>query len=90
MSEDNRKRFKYLSHLPLHSEFKIVELDLHSKLSETTLKIFEREIEDRKHMRLKKELKDKRMADRAAAAAAESSYESRFYTVASNINEVKN
>ena len=28
------------------------------------------------------------LADRAAAAAAESSYESRFYSVASNFNEV--
>lgn len=29
MTEENRRqRFKYLAHLPLHSEFKIVELDL--------------------------------------------------------------
>ncbi len=91
MSEDNRKRFKYLSHLPLHTEFKIVELDLTQQLSETTLFLFAREIDDRKQMRLRKEMRDKRMADRAAAATAtaESNFEnSRFYGVAMQSNEV--
>ena len=90
MSEDNRKRFKYLSHLPLHTEFKIIELDLTPQLSDHTLSLFAREIDDRKQMRLRKEMRDKRMADRAAAAAtAESNFEnSRFYGVAMQSNEV--
>ncbi len=41
MSEDNCKRYKYLSHLPLQ-----VELDLTNQLSEQTLSLFVREIDD--------------------------------------------
>ncbi len=90
MSEENRKRFKYLSHLPLHSEFKIVELDLNEPiLSEETLNMFAKEIDDRKHMRLRKEIRDKRISDRAAAAAS-SRIESQYYHVASGMNEQPN
>jgi hypothetical protein len=88
MSEDNRKRFKYLSHLPLHTEFKIVELDLTPQLSDHTLGLFAREIDDRKQMRLKKEMRDKRMADRAAATAESNFENSRFYGIAMQNNEV--
>jgi hypothetical protein len=56
MNEDLRKRFKYLSHLPLHSDFKIVELDLVEPiLSSQTLSLFEKEIESKRFNRSKKE-----------------------------------
>lgn len=71
MSEDNRKRYKYLSHLPLHSEFKVVELDLKEPtLSKRTLEQFKDEIEERKQMRARKEIREKRMADKIAASQA--------------------
>lgn len=66
MSEDNRKRFRYLSHLPLNSEFKIVEVELTDNLiSRDTLIIFEDEILERKRLRERKLLKEKRLADRS-------------------------
>ena len=41
-------------------------------------------------MRLKKEMRDKRMADREAAATAESNFEnSRFYGIAMQSNELQ-
>ena len=41
-------------------------------------------------MRLKKEMRDKRMADQAAAATAESNFENnRFYGIAMQSNEVQ-
>lgn len=76
MSEENRKRYKYLSHLPLHSEFKVVELDLKEPyLSQKTLDAFRHEIGERRQMRARKEIREKRMADKmAAATAVETSY----------------
>lgn len=71
MSEDNRKRFKYLSHLPLHSEFKVVELELiEPELSENTRALFAQEMDERRQMRQRKEQRDKRLSDRAAAASS--------------------
>ncbi len=68
MTEENRKKYRYLSHLPLHSEFKIVELDLRDPyLSKKTLDLFSEEIEERKRWRERKETRDKRNADRIAA-----------------------
>jgi hypothetical protein len=68
MTEENRKKYRYLSHLPLHSEFKIVELDLREPyLSKRTLDLFSEEIEERKRWRERKEIRDKRNADRIAA-----------------------
>lgn len=76
MSEENRKRYKYLAHLPLHSEFKVVELDLKEPfLSQKTLDAFRHEIGERRQMRARKEIREKRMADKmAAATAVETSY----------------
>ena len=76
--------------MPQHTEFKIVELDLTNKLSEQTLSLFAREIDDPKKMRLKKEMRYRRMADRAAAATAKLNFEnSRFYGIAMQSNEVQ-
>lgn len=77
MSEDNRRhRYKYLAHLPLHSEFKIVELDLESAsssriLSDKTLEAFREEFDDRRRSRERKMAREKRECDRLAAQAAE-------------------
>lgn len=66
MSEDNRKRFRYLSHLPLHSEFRIVEVELNEEhVSIETQKLFEEEIHEKKRAREKKLMKEKRMAERS-------------------------
>lgn len=65
MSEENRKRFRYLSHLPLHSEFKIVEIVLREPfVNKDTLLVFEDEIMEKKRLRKQKLLREKRMADR--------------------------
>ena len=65
MTEENRRRFKYLSHLPLHSEFKIVELDLKEPfVSKKTIELFREEIEEKKRLRARKQLREKRFADR--------------------------
>ncbi len=49
MDEENRRKFRYLSHLPLHTEFKLVELELKEPvLSQGTLTIFAQEIDERK------------------------------------------
>ena len=65
MSEENRKRFKYLSHLPLNSEFKVVEVELTEKyVSKKTLNVFEEEVLERKRLRDLKLLKEKRLADK--------------------------
>ncbi|XP_039265012.2 E3 ubiquitin-protein ligase RNF10-like [Styela clava] len=56
MTEELRKRHKYLSHLPLSCEYRIVELDLHSPIiSEETLQEFEGQIKQRKVNRQRKE-----------------------------------
>jgi len=87
MTEENRKRFKYLSHLPLHSEFKIVELDLKEPfISQTTLDLYEEEIEERRQFRLRKNLREKRLADKAAAANLENI--PHYYT-SSAMNEIR-
>lgn len=88
MTEENRKRFKYLSHLPLHSEFKIVELDLGEPyISQATLDLYEEEIDERKRFRHRKELREKRLADRAAAAT-NPDYLPHYYT-SSAMNEIR-
>lgn len=72
MTEENRRqRFKYLAHLPLHSEFKIVELDLVDAISEKTAAAFRDEFDERRRLRERKIAREKRESDRLAAAAAE-------------------
>lgn len=68
ITEENRKRYKYLSHLPLHSEFKLVELDLKPPvLSLKTLEAFSAEIQDKARIRKRNENREKREAERIAA-----------------------
>lgn len=92
MTEDNRRqRFKYLSHLPLHSEFKIVELDLvdttPTYLGEKTLDMFRSEFEERQRLRQRKLAREKRECERLAAAAAEKEAIVPHYYVQSAMNQ---
>lgn len=61
MSEENRKRHRYLQHLPLTCEFRIVELEFTNELiSEQILELFRPEILRRQKMRAKREREERR------------------------------
>lgn len=61
MTEELRKRLRYLSHLPLTSEFQVAELDLRPPtLSRDTLNCFADDIEHRKRLRQKRVRYEKR------------------------------
>ncbi|XP_022341195.2 E3 ubiquitin-protein ligase RNF10-like [Crassostrea virginica] len=61
MTEELRKRLRYLAHLPLTSEFQVAELDLRPPiLSRETLNCFADDIEHRKRLRQKKMRLEKR------------------------------
>lgn len=62
MNNELRKRFRYLAHIPLHSEFQIVELDLKEPiLSEATIAKFEQQIRYKANKRKEKEDKERKM-----------------------------
>jgi len=74
MTKELRKRFRYLSHLPLSSEFMICELILKPPLlSRNTIHNFTPEFKNRKAMRMKK-LKEQQKFDRRATAAENKSH----------------
>jgi len=84
MSEENRKRYKHLAHLPLHSEFKVAEIELKEPfVTADTLMIFESEIYEKKRFRDRKLLKEKRIAERFD----QSIYENPHYFNSSAMNE---
>jgi len=61
MSEEVRKRHRYLQHLPLTCEFRIVELEFDSQLiSNKTLEIFRPEVIRRQKMRSKRAREERR------------------------------
>jgi len=61
VTESLRKRCRYLSTLPIHCPFKVVELDLKSPLvSDEALENFSAELNTRKHQRQSKERYEKR------------------------------
>lgn len=61
MSEDVRRRHRYLCHLPLTCEFSICELDLKPpSVSKETLTLFSEDIEKRKRLRQKKAREERR------------------------------
>lgn len=61
MSEELRKRLRYLGHLPLTCEFEVAELTLKPPvLSKETLKFFTDEIDKRRRLRQKKNREEKR------------------------------
>lgn len=96
--ETRRQRYKYLSHLPLHTEFKIVELDLENStaaknsysnyLSTRTLELMRDEFDERRRLRERKQAREKRECDRLAAQAAEREYNAQHYYVASAMSAV--
>lgn len=66
MTEDLRKRHKYLSHLPLSCEYSIIELDLRPPVvSEATLEEFKSQIRQKKAVRQKKEREENASRRRA-------------------------
>lgn len=80
MTEENRRsRYKYLSHLPLHSEFRLVELDLGEYLSESTLDQFKDEINERRQIRERKQIREKQSSEKAQARAAAAAAASQQY-----------
>lgn len=84
MSEENRKRYKHLAHLPLHSEFKVAEIELKEPfVTADTLMIFESEIHEKKRSRDRKLMKEKRIAERFD----QSIYENPHYFNSSAMNE---
>eukprot|EP00058_Branchiostoma_floridae_P024095 XP_002609585.1 hypothetical protein BRAFLDRAFT_115063 [Branchiostoma floridae] len=61
MTEDVRRRLRYLSHLPLTCEFSVCELSIKPPLvSRATLRFFEDEVQKRKQARAKKHRQEQR------------------------------
>jgi len=65
MTEDLRKRFKYLSHLPLSCDVTFLEVDLKGFISDNTLKIFESELRQRYNRRKEKARKEEWLHEQA-------------------------
>lgn len=66
LTEELRKKFKYLSHLPLSCDVTFLEVDLKGVVSDETLDTFKNELRVRHKKRsekLRREEKDKRLAD---------------------------
>eukprot|EP00127_Corallochytrium_limacisporum_P003716 Clim_evm48s152 gene=Clim_evmTU48s152 len=60
MTSDLRKKYKFLSHVPLASELEVCEVDLRSYISKETYLQFKEEILRRKQARQKKQKREKR------------------------------
>ena len=61
MNDELRKRFRYLAHIPLHSEFQIVELDLKEPIiSVATIEKFEQQIRYKAQVRKEKEDRERK------------------------------
>lgn len=72
-SEALRKKYRYLSHLPLTCEFVICELDIKPPtLSRETLSFFKEELQRRRHQRQKKLRMEKRREQKSVATGATS------------------
>ncbi|KAI7880679.1 hypothetical protein K492DRAFT_129774 [Lichtheimia hyalospora FSU 10163] len=67
MTEDLRKRFKYLSHLPLACDVTFVEVDLKNLVSKTTLNVFANELKQRDKKRQERVRREERMRKAAEA-----------------------
>ncbi|KAI8806656.1 hypothetical protein BJ742DRAFT_854957 [Cladochytrium replicatum] len=71
VTEDLRKRCKYLGHLPLSCDVAFCELDLKGIVSEETLAVFEKELSQRER-RLQKQLDDDARSKKAVTRDTES------------------
>eukprot|EP00741_Cyanophora_paradoxa_P022645 tig00021493_g21870.t1 len=69
MSEELRRRHKYLAHLPLAADFTLCELDLATAVSPATLRAFAGELKQRWRRRMERERAEKRRAQQAQARA---------------------
>ncbi|KAI9316630.1 hypothetical protein BX666DRAFT_179134 [Dichotomocladium elegans] len=67
MTEDLRKRFKYLSHLPLACDVTFVQVNLRDHVSEKTYKEFESDLKSRIKRRQEKEKREERLRKAAEA-----------------------
>ncbi|RIA95012.1 hypothetical protein C1645_734374 [Glomus cerebriforme] len=65
MTEDLRKRFKYLSHLPLSCDVTFLEVDLKGFVSDNSLKVFENELRQRYNRRKEKARKEEWLHEQA-------------------------
>lgn len=62
ITEEFRKRCKYLSHLPLSCDVTFLEVDLKGVVSDSTLQIFENELQQRRNRRKEKARKEEKAA----------------------------
>lgn len=51
MTEENRRKFKYISHLPLGCRFSLVEIDLTGIVRSGTLELFKEELNEKRKIR---------------------------------------
>jgi len=77
ITDEIRRRHKYLAHLPLGTQVKLAELDLRSHLSQATKEHFAEEFLRRKEERKAQEKQNRKKANRMSARAAEA--EEQFY-----------
>ncbi|KAJ3297734.1 RING finger protein 10 [Borealophlyctis nickersoniae] len=69
MTEDLRKRCKYLGHMPLSCDVNFCEVDLQGLVSTHTLKVFEKEIESRIRRHQAEERKEEQEKRRSGATS---------------------
>ncbi|CAB4490042.1 hypothetical protein RhiirA5_354521 [Rhizophagus irregularis] len=65
MNEELRKRFKYISHLPLSCDVTFLEVDLKGFVTDDSLKIFENELKQRYNRRKEKARKEEWLHEQA-------------------------
>lgn len=70
ITEDSRKRHKYLNHLPFGSEVTVCELDLSHIVSKETMELFADQLSQKQAQRQQK-VRDERKLDRKARQAEE-------------------
>jgi len=77
ITDEIRRRHKYLAHLPLGTQVKLAELDLRRHLSQGTKEHFAEEFQRRKEALKAQEKQNRKKANRMSARAAEA--EEQFY-----------
>ncbi|CAG8641939.1 12664_t:CDS:10, partial [Ambispora leptoticha] len=79
MTEELRKRCKYLGHLPLSCDVTFLEVDLSGVVSDKTLEFFANEIQQRQNRRKEKVLQEKRQHEYATLKEQEILNSDPFY-----------
>ncbi|RHZ84405.1 hypothetical protein Glove_82g57 [Diversispora epigaea] len=75
ITEDLRKRFKYLSHLPLSCDVTFLEVDLKNIVSDSTLQSFSKELLQRDKRRKEKEKREKRVHEKSISKERQRNYQ---------------